>query len=288
MFSRWLPPFERSRMVALAFTGNYAGIVVSMPLSGILATRLGWESVFYFFGALGCIWFIIWMALVKKSPQDDALISEQERDFILASLEQQTGKTLPIPWKSIFTSTAVWAIVAAQFAEGWGFFTLQTQIVQFLNDVLNFDLTKSGFVSAIPYLVMCIMLQVAGFLADWVQIKNILTTKQTRKYFNTLAFISQAISLLMAVYVLNPISSVLFITFGVAMAAFAYTSFSVNYLDIAPQFAGILMGICNSVATVGGIISPLLTGFIVQNKVSCNFFFANFLNIIRFDILARI
>lgn len=43
--------------------------------------------------------------------------------------------------------------------------------------------------------------------------------------------------------------------------------FSVNHLDIAPQFASVLMGISNTVATLPGIISPILTGRIVRHKV---------------------
>lgn len=39
-------------MASLAFAGNYAGTVVSMPLSGLLAANYGWESVFYVFGTI--------------------------------------------------------------------------------------------------------------------------------------------------------------------------------------------------------------------------------------------
>ena len=188
---------------------------------------------------------------------------------------------MPIPWKAIFTSSAVWAIVCAQFSEGWGFFTLQTELPTFLKDALDFDLTKSGFISAIPYLTMSIMLHIAGQLSDWVQIKGWLTTQQTRKYFNSVAFAAQMICMLLAAFLLHPTTSVVFITIGVGLAAFAYSSFSVNYLDIAPNFAGLLMGICNSFSTVAGIVSPLLTGFIVQNKVifnePSNFFEASYM-----------
>ena len=34
------------------------------------------------------------------------------------------------------------------------------------------------------------------------------------------------------------------------------SSYAVNHLDIAPRFAGILMGISNSVGTIPGIIAP--------------------------------
>jgi MFS transporter, ACS family, solute carrier family 17 (sodium-dependent inorganic phosphate cotransporter), other len=89
------------------------------------------------------------------------------------------------------------------------------------------------------------MVQVAAFLSDWVIIKGYLTTRQTRRYFNCSAFIGQAACMLLAVFFLHPVSSVTFITIGISLASFAYSNFSVNYLDIAPQFAGVLMGICN-------------------------------------------
>jgi ACS family sodium-dependent inorganic phosphate cotransporter len=46
-----------------------------------------------------------------------------------------------------------------------------------------------------------------------------------------------------------------------------FNAFSVNHLDIAPQHAGVLMGLSNMAGTLPGIISPLVTGFVVQNKV---------------------
>lgn len=56
----------------------------------------------------------------------------------------------------------------------------------------------------------------------------------------------------------------------VCTGRFISTLFSrrVNHLDIAPQHASVLMGISNTFATVPGIVSPTLTGYIVQNKVS--------------------
>ena len=272
MWSKWCPPLERSRMITIASSGNYVGIVVTLPISGFLATSLRWEYVFYIFGITGCIFAAFWIFIVYESPATDPWISEDEKLYIQNSLSKEIKDTpLEIPWKAIWTSKAVWAIIAAQFAERWGFFTLQTQLPQFLKDVMNFDITKLGLVAAAPYIAMSIMLQVAGFLADWVQIKGYLTTKQTRKYFNCIAFVAQTICMLSAAYFLHPTISILFIALGVSFAAFSYASFSVNYLDIAPQFAGILMGICNSFAVVAGIMSPLLTGFIVTTPVRLNF-----------------
>lgn len=50
ILSRWAPPMERSRLNAIAFAGMYAGTVVMLPVSGILAESYGWRSVFYVTG----------------------------------------------------------------------------------------------------------------------------------------------------------------------------------------------------------------------------------------------
>lgn len=50
VWARWAPPLERSRLATIAFSGSYAGTVVSMPVCGLLATYVGWESIFYVFG----------------------------------------------------------------------------------------------------------------------------------------------------------------------------------------------------------------------------------------------
>ena len=36
------------------------------------------------------------------------------------------------PWKSMMTSTAVWAIILAHFSENWGFYTLLTGLPMFM------------------------------------------------------------------------------------------------------------------------------------------------------------
>lgn len=132
VWARWAPPKERSRMASTAFAGNYAGTVVAMPLSGLLATAYGWESLFYVFGAIGCIWFVAWMLIVREGPDQDRFIDADELRYIEATLQQQGKQKVVYPWKAIFTSPAVYAICASHFSENWGFYTLLTQLPTFL------------------------------------------------------------------------------------------------------------------------------------------------------------
>lgn len=49
--------------------------------------------------------------------------------------------------------------------------------------------------------------------------------------------------------------------------------YRVNSLDIAPQYASVIVGIENTFATIPGIVSPILTGLIVVNSVFFKFLF---------------
>ena len=54
------------------------------------------------------------------------------------------------------------------------------------------------------------------------------------------------------------------VTIALGGVAFGVAGFAVNHLDIAPQYAGILMGLSNTFAQLPGIIGVALTGYIVQ------------------------
>ncbi|XP_071442476.1 vesicular glutamate transporter 1-like [Hetaerina americana] len=279
VWSRWAPPLERSRLATIAFSGSYFGTVISLPLSSLLANAFGWESIFYVFGVIGLIWFSLWWWLVYESPELDPRISKEELVYIQESLGGNRAAERHHPWRKFLTSLPVWSIVVAHFSENWGFYTLLTQLPTFMKDTLEFDLNKAGFLSALPYLVMTIVLQMAGYLADYLRalsltvkrgntVAYILSTTGVRKIFNCGAFLSQTIFMLLAAHSPSAGGAIAGLTLAVGLGGFAWSGFSVNHLDIAPQHASVLMGLSNTVATLPGIISPAITGYIVQNKTA--------------------
>lgn len=65
MLSKWIPVSERSRSLALVYSGMYLGSVTGLAFSPILIQKYGWPSVFYSFGSLGSIWFALWLTKVS-------------------------------------------------------------------------------------------------------------------------------------------------------------------------------------------------------------------------------
>ncbi|XP_025419440.1 vesicular glutamate transporter 1-like isoform X2 [Sipha flava] len=269
VWSRWAPPAERTRLGSFAFSGSFVGTVIGYPICGWLAANYGWPSTFYVPGFVAILWCSVWLTCIAESPIEDKYITKEELMYIIDSIGPTGDKKLGFlnyPWKDILTSTPVWAITCAHFCENWGFYTLLTQLPSFMNDVLKFDIEKGSLLSALPYLVMSIILQFSGFFVDWLREHDVFTTTQVRKIFNCGAFVSQTIFMCLAANSTSEVASITCLTLAVGLGAFAWSGFSINPLDIAPQYASIILGISNTFATIPGIISPMLAGAIVKNK----------------------
>ena len=134
---KWAPPFERSRLVTITVAGMHVGTVVSLSTCGVLVQNYGWESVFYIYGGIGCVWYVIWLIFIYDSPDKDPFISEEEKLYISSKTKDQPIRPAGnVPWLKILTSTAVWAVIAAHFSENWGNYTLLTQLPTFLKCAL--------------------------------------------------------------------------------------------------------------------------------------------------------
>lgn len=274
MWGHWAPPLERSKLVTISYAGLSLGTVLAMPISGLLcASNLwgGWPAVFYIFGAIGILWAIMWLMLTHDRPEDHPRISAKEKEYIQSSIgsgDDAHARKYKTPWLKIWRSPAVWAIVVANVCDNWGFYTFLTGLPSYLKEVLDFSIQENGFVSALPYILSFIGTIGSGQLADWLRNKRILTTGEARKVFGTAGFLIPAFLLVSTSYVGcdNTSLAVVLFTLALGVQSFNSTSYSVNHLDIAPRFAGILVGITNSFGTVPGIVGPYIIGYLTDNQ----------------------
>ena len=86
LFSYWAPPLERTKLLAITYSGNHAGTFITMALCGIISEYLGWEWVFYLFGTTGILWCALWTWKVYENPNLDPNITLAEREYITSSI----------------------------------------------------------------------------------------------------------------------------------------------------------------------------------------------------------
>ncbi|XP_067685982.1 sialin-like [Haliotis asinina] len=269
-WARWSPPHERSRLIGFSYAGGQFGNAMIFPVGGYLCAYGfdgGWPSVFYVIGSVGFIWCVFWSIFASNSPADCPRISEIERKYIEYSVGPlRKGKQIT-PWKSIFTSRAVWAIIVAHVCGNYGIYMLLTQLPTYMKDVLKFDIKANGLFSMLPYLCFWLLITVSGTLADLLISRNILSVAWTRKLMTCIGTIAPALFLIGTGYMdcTQQTGAVVMITAAVGLCGFHFSGHFINHGDIAPRYAGTIFGITNTAATVPGILAPYVVGAMTKD-----------------------
>ncbi|XP_014391262.1 PREDICTED: sialin isoform X3 [Myotis brandtii] len=259
MWSSWAPPLERSKLLTISYAGAQLGTVISLPLSGIICVYMDWTYVFYLFGIVGIIWFVLWIWLVGNTPETHKTISHQEKEYILSSLKNQLSSQKSVPWIPMLKSLPLWAIVVAHFSYNWTFYTLLTLLPTYMKEILRFNVQENGILSAVPYFGCWLCMIMSGQAADHLRAKWNFSTVCVRKFFSLIGMIGPAVFLVAAGFIGCDYSlAVAFLTISTTLGGFCSSGFSINHLDIAPSYAGILLGITNAFATIPGMIGPVI------------------------------
>ncbi|KAM6186547.1 sialin [Rhynchocyon petersi] len=259
MWSSWAPPLERSKLLSISYAGAQLGTVISLPLSGIICFYMDWTYVFYLFGIVGIFWFILWIRLVSDKPETHTAISHSEKEYILSSLRNQLSSQKSVPWIPMLKSLPLWAIVVAHFSYNWTFYTLLTLLPTYMKEILRFNVQENGLLSALPYFGCWLCMILSGQAADNLRAKWNFSTICVRRVFSLIGMIGPAIFLVAAGFIgCNYSLAIVFLTISTTLGGFGSSGFSINHLDIAPSFAGILLGITNTFATIPGMIGPVI------------------------------
>uniref|UniRef100_A0A8C6F9B0 Solute carrier family 17 member 8 n=1 Tax=Monodon monoceros TaxID=40151 RepID=A0A8C6F9B0_MONMO len=142
----------------------------------------------------------------------------------------------------------------------------RTYIETSIGEGANLVSLSVGLLSALPHMVMTIIVPIGGQLADHLRSRKILTTTAVRKIMNCGGFGMEATLLLVVGFSHTKGVAISFLVLAVGFSGFAISGFNVNHLDIAPRYASILMGISNGVGTLSGMICPLIVGAMTKHK----------------------
>lgn len=262
ILSRWIPVSERSRSLALVYSGMYLGSVTGLAVSPVLIQKFGWPSVFYSFGSLGSIWFALWLKKAYSSPKEDPeLRAEEKRHILGGSISEETVSV--IPWKLILSKAPVWALIISHFCHNWGTFILLTWMPTYYNQVLKFNLTESGLFCVLPWLTMAVFANIGGWIADTLVSKGLSITA-VRKIMQSIGFLGPAFFLTQLSHVRTPAMAVLCMACSQGSDAFSQSGLYSNHQDIGPRYAGVLLGLSNTAGVLAGVFGTAATGYILQ------------------------
>ncbi|KAI9565371.1 hypothetical protein GHT06_009163 [Daphnia sinensis] len=273
LLSKWAPPNERNKISSLVYAGMSLGTVIALPFSGILAEKIGWESVFYVQGGLGSIWCILWILLVFDSPKDHPRIHPAERDLFEKCMENGGAKrpNLPVPWKAIATSVPFWALLVAHMCNNFGWYMLLVELPTYMKHILRFNIGKNSLLSAVPYLCLWVFSIIWSNLMDYSKNKRWINTTTVRKLSTGVASLLPALCFIgVSLAGCDRITAVVLMSLGTMFMAAMYCGILANPTDLASNYAGTLLALTNTAATVPGFIVPVFVGALTHGNQTVN------------------
>ncbi|KAK6631672.1 hypothetical protein RUM43_013736 [Polyplax serrata] len=265
--AKWVPINERARFLALTAQGCSVGPVIALPLCGWILTTWGWPAVFYITGSMAVAFYGLWQYFVYNTPQEHPRISPEEKKYLEDNLqESHTNELVPFPWKEAMTSAQFWLGAAAHVGSDWGFHTFYTYGPKYIKDALQFDISQSAILSSLPFLCQYISATLVGILADKLVMNYNVSIRHVRKVSVFFSHCMPGMLVIVLTLIGDYVNlSVVVLTLAVTMLGFLSTGHYQNPIDIAPNFAGSLTGVANSLGSLGGILCTTIAGTSLQN-----------------------
>jgi len=268
MFARWVPAHERARSVSLLISGISVGTLFGLVVTGWIVAEYGWPAAFYIFGLAGLLWVPFWYFGVYDEPRQHPRISARELALV-GGLVDKTAASRTFPWRAFLRLPAFWALLINHFCSTMAMYIALAWLPSYFRDVQGLTISGAGLYSAAPWLSMFIMTNVGGWIADRMIARGISTT-MVRKIMQISGLLGAAVFILLVQFAGSPGVAMLLLSAVLGLSAFTVSGYGANHLDIAPNHAGLLMGITNTAGTIPGVVGVALTGFLIDFTGSYN------------------
>lgn len=243
VLSLWVPAKERAKAVSLTTSGMYLGSATAMEILPAVSHYYGASMILRLVGFLGLSWLVLWRFVVKYAQESGGLASNIMPISTSGKMQSEEKKMrrTKTPWRKLFLSTAVWSIVVNNFTFHYAFYIVMNWLPTYFDKVLHTDIAEVGMAKTLPYLAMFLTSNLGGWFGDYLITSVGLSVAGGRKVVNTVGFVSTACALMMMPKASGVFSGILYTTSALGFCGFARGGFSVNHMDIAPKFAGMVM-----------------------------------------------
>jgi sugar phosphate permease len=265
-FNRWLPSAERSKAQGVMWMSARWGGAATPLLVFFCLQYMNWRTAFVVFAGLGMVWAAVFYWWYRDNPRDHKGVNAAEAALLPSDKEQQSSHA-DVPWKKLFTSRTVWCLGGQYAALSYAWYFFVTWFPTYLLKERGFDVKQSALLAGTPLLLGGFGALVAGWLLPILS-KRLGSVRRARCGLGAFSLTMAAILLVASTTFSNPY---------LAVATIALVSFFNDLtipgawtacMDVGGRFVGTLGGTMNMMGNIGGFLSPIVIGYIVQTTNS--------------------
>jgi ACS family glucarate transporter-like MFS transporter len=244
------PSPERGTAVAVSLTGIRIGNAVTPILMAFLIATWGWRTAFIITGLGSLLWCVFWYFGFKDLSDVKAKA---------AAVKEK----VKIPWKVVLTSRPLLGLTVVKFTQDFLQWLFLTWVPGYLVLGRGFSIITMGFYVSLAYATAAIAQPAVGWISDML-IKRGWSVNRARK---TIQVILQVLS---ATIIITGYTDMIGVAMCFMVIAISAESICAGHMwtiiseVVPPKLVGSIGGLINSIGSVAGIISPIVTGIIVK------------------------
>lgn len=252
---RWFPLALRGRAFGAIFFSTQLGGALAPLLIVPIQMRYGWRASFYACGIAGAIWCIIWWRAYRDGPDEGAGSAAAG-----AAGSGATGHEFP--WRALCASRHVWAIMGSACCYLYSYYFFLFWLPTYMIRERGFTERETRLAS-LPFVLGAIASLVGGVARD-AAVRRFGTTRGPRLVCQAGLAVSAA-AVLAASWAADKYWGLSCLAVCYAGITFQQPTVLSTCVDIGRRYAGAVVGCMNSAAALGGLLSSLLFGYLVQH-----------------------
>ena len=271
--SEWFPKKERGIATGIFNSGPSVGVVMALLIVPWILTKFSWHGVFLITGGLGFAWLFFWLIFYQIPAKQKRLTQEEfklikENDSNNATVQEVSS--VKIKWGKLFSFPQTWALITGKGLIDPIFWFFLFWLPSYFSTAYKLDLSRPSLELIIIYSATTAGSFLGGYFSSLLVRKGwgaIDARKRT-----LLIFAIAELSIILAQYTTAAWMAVAIISVAVAVHQAWATNVFTMASDMFPTEAvGSAVGIAGMAGAVGGILFPLLVGFLLDTfKASGN------------------
>jgi len=252
ILAREFPEHRRGFANALLDAGSKLGPAAATLVGALVVDRFGWRTLFLCLGFGGLIWLLPWAAWVPETGTPATGTPGTREDG------NRPGVL------DIMRRREAWGTCLGMFALGYVWYFLLSWLPSYLVAEREFSMRTVAVLGSLPFVAMAVSSLLAGWLSDrWIA--SGAPVALVRKTFVMGGLLLCSVTLLPAAAARQPRLSILLLILSCsALGLFTSNVWAITQTLAGTAASGAWTGIQNAIGNLGGVVSPALTGMIVD------------------------
>ncbi len=261
-FNRWLPVSDRARAQGIMWMSARWGGAAAPLLVYVCLQYMPWRAAFSVFGLLGVVWAILFFGWYRDNPREHWNVNAAEA-ALLPPPEVQTAGRLHVPWRKLLRSRTVWCLCGQYAALSYAWYFFVTWFPTYLLKERGLDLKQSALLAGTPLLLGGFGSLTAGWIAPALG-RGLGSVRRARCGLGAAGLTLAAALLVVSTFVTEPYLAVAVIALVSFCGDLTMPGAWTACMDVGGPFVGTLGGTMNMMGNLGGFLSPIAIGYIVQ------------------------